>query len=310
MHLNDRMKLLLRAGITLSLLAFLLVSVDIGTIISTIKAMDIIPILLCLPITCIMYFIRAEKWRILLRAIDIDIDFPRALKIFLIGTFYGTVTPGRTGEVSRSFYLSDKKSLTISTVVIDRVTDIVCLLALSILMLLAVFHDSTLAVITLIVVAGFIVICAVVLESRLVSFASRILGISDKHRDEYLSAVSMMLRDRWAVPSAFGLTLAYYALNTILFWLVLMAISPTINPLIALSLPLIIIMGNVPISISGLGVRELVSVVVFNTFNESAAYGLSASLTVYLLTTLLPGLVGSVFTLGGERPHGAEKGEL
>jgi len=110
--------------------------------------------------------------------------------------------------------------------------------------------------------------------------------------------------------STLGLTLAYYVVNTVVFWLVLMSISPSINPVIALSLPLIIIMGNVPISISGLGVRELVSVTVFSAFGDSAAYGFSASLILYLLTSLLPGLVGSLFTLGGVRPYEAEKREL
>ena len=69
-------------------------------------------------------------------------------------------------------------------------------------------------------------------------------------------------------------------------------------------------MGNVPISYLALGVRELVSVAVFSVFGESAAYGFSASLILYLLTSLLPGIAGSLFTLGGVRPYEAEKREL
>ncbi len=310
MHLSDRTKLLLRAGVTLALMAYLLFSIDVSAIASTVSGMAAIPVLVCVPLVCAMYAIRTEKWRILLRAVDIDVDFSYALKIFLIGTFYGSVTPGRAGEVSRSFYMSDSKARTIPTVIVDRVTDIVCLLAMSVLMVLSVFHDLMLAAITLALVAGFAVLCTALLERRLVSAAARLFGIADERRDEYLSTVGTILHDRRALLSSLGMTLAYYILNIVVFWLVLRAISPAIDPLISLSLPLIIIMGNVPVSISGLGVRELVSVAVFSVYNESAAYGFSASLVMYALTTLLPGLVGSALSMGGVRPYGAEKREL
>ncbi len=310
MHLSDRAKLVLRAGVTLTLTAYLLLSIDAGAIASTISGMAVIPVLSCVPLVCAMYAIRTEKWRILLRAAGIDVGFPRALKIFLIGTFYGSVTPGRAGEVSRSLYLSDSKARTIPTVIVDRVTDIVCLLAMSILMLLAVFHDVMLVAVTLAVVAGFAVACMALLERRLVSAAARLFGVADERRDEYLSTVGTILHDRRALLTSLGMTLAYYTLNILVFWLVLMAISTAIDPLISLSLPLIIIMGNVPVSISGLGVRELVSVAVFSAYGESAAYGFSASLIMYALTTLLPGLLGSALSIGGVRPHGAEKREL
>ncbi len=310
MHISDRMKLFLRAGVAIVLLAYLLLTIDVHAIVSTVAGMSIMPIIACLPLICLMYVIRTEKWRILLRAVDVRIDFIRAFKVFLIGTFYGSVTPGRAGELTRSLYLEDSKARTLPTVIVDRVTDIVCLLALCILMILAVFHEQELVVITLVTVGGFLALCAVMLDRRSISLFTKLMGIGDGHRDEYLASVSSMLHNGRALLSTLGLTLAYYVVNTVVFWLVLMSISPSINPVIALSLPLIIIMGNVPISISGLGVRELVSVTVFSAFGDSAAYGFSASLILYLLTSLLPGLVGSLFTLGGVRPYEAEKREL
>jgi glycosyltransferase 2 family protein len=310
MKLEGPIKTVLKIAVTCILLAYLLFSINVGAIASTITGMAILPLIFCLPLVGIMYAIRAEKWKTLLKPIGIDMPFFSSLKIYLIGTFYGSVTPGRAGEVSRSFFMGDKKSKTIPTVVIDRVIDIICLLALSVISIVVFFNSVMLSVILVLLVIVFAVCSIALLHRGAVSYIFSLLKIDDKHREDYLSTVDATIKDRRALAYAFGLTLCYYAVNTLAFWLILQALNITINPVIALALPIIIIMGNVPISISGLGVRELVSVTVFSMFNSSAAYGFSASLVLYLLTSLIPGLVGLIFTLEGVRSYGIEKREL
>lgn len=310
MKINGAIKILLKMAVTVILLAYLLLSINAGAIVAVITDMAILPLVICIPLVGIMYAIRAEKWKTLLKPIGIDMPFFSALKIYLIGTFYGSVTPGRAGEVSRSFFMGDKKSKTIPTVIIDRVIDIICLLALSAITIIVFFNSITLAVILVLLAIVFMACSMALLHRGAVTFIFSLLKIGDEHRDDYLGTVEATVRDPRSMASAFGLTLCYYAVNTLAFWLILRALSPTINPVIALALPVIIIMGNVPISISGLGVRELVSVTVFSIFNSSAAYGFSASLVLYLLTSLLPGLVGLIFTLEGVRSYGIEKREL
>ena len=310
MKLKGPIETFLKIAVTVILLAYLMLSINVGAITSTITGMAILPLILCMPLVGIMYAIRAEKWKTLLKPIGIDMQFFSSLKIYLIGTFYGSVTPGRAGEISRSFFMGDKKSKTIPTVIIDRITDIICLLALSAISIIIFFNSVMMAVILTLLIIVFAACSVALLHRGSVSFIFSLLKIDDDHRKDYLGTVDATIKDRRALAYAFGLTLCYYAVNTLAFWLILRALSVTINPVIALALPVIIIMGNVPISISGLGVRELVSVTVFSMFNSSAAYGFSASLILYLLTSLLPGLVGLVFTLEGVRSYGTEKREL
>lgn len=310
MKLDGPTKIFLKIAVTVVLLAYLLLSINVGAIVSTITGMAMLPLILCLPLIGVMYAIRAEKWKALLRPIGIDLPFVSSLKIYLIGTFYGSVTPGRAGEVSRSFFMGDKKSKTIPTVIIDRVTDIICLLALSAISVVVFFNSVMMAAILALLVVVFAAGSVALLHRGVVSYIFSLLKIGDDHREDYLGTVDATIRDRRALAYAFGLTLCYYAVNTLAFWLILRSLSVTIDPVIALALPVIIIMGNVPITISGLGVRELVSVTVFSMFNSSAAYGFSASLVLYLLTSLLPGLVGLVFSLEGVRSYGTEKREL
>lgn len=310
MTMREKTRLILKAAVTIVLIAYLVAAINMGVIVSTLLSMDPLPLIVCVPIICMMYVIRAQKWLALLRPIGIRMPLATALKIFLIGTFYGSVTPGRAGEISRSFYLDDKKSRTIPTIIIDRVTDIVCLLAMSVLSLLAFFKDSWLVIIVALLVVFFGACSVALLDRRAVSRLFRLFRIADEDTEDYLSTVRAIAGDRRALAAAFTLTLAYYVLNMAAFWLVLRSLSPAIDPLMALTLPVIIILGNIPVSISGLGVRELVSVSVFSSFGQGAAYGFSASFVLYLLTSLAPGLVGSIFTFGGISQHGTEKREL
>ncbi len=310
MKLNGPIKMFIKVAVTVVLLAYLLLTINVGAIASTITGMAIVPLILCLPLVGIMYAIRAEKWKALLKPIGIDLPFVSSLKIYLIGTFYGSVTPGRAGEVSRSFFMGDKKSKTIPTVIIDRVIDIICLLVLSAISIIVFFNSVMMGAILAMLVIVFTACSVALLHRGVVSFIFSLLKIGNDQREDYLGTVEATIGDRRALAYAFGLTLCYYAVNTLAFWLILRALSVSINPVIALALPVIIIMGNVPISISGLGVRELVSVTVFSMFNSSAAYGFSASLILYLLTSLMPGLIGLVFTLEGVRSYGTEKREL
>ena len=147
--------------------------------------------------------------------------FFSSLKIYLIGTFYGSVTPGRAGEVSRSFFMGDKKSKTIPTVVIDRVIDIICPLALSVISVVVFFNSIMLSAILVLLVIVFAVCTIALLHRGAVSRIFSLLKIEDEHREDYLSTVDATIRDRRALAYAFGLTLCYYAVNTLAFWLIL-----------------------------------------------------------------------------------------
>lgn len=304
MSRNDIIKLLLKVGITIILLIYLVLTINLGTISSTLVNMDLFILLACIPLVCLMFAIRAEKWRTLLRSVDINIPFINSFKIFLIGTFYGSLTPGRLGELSRSFFMGDKKSRTIPTIIIDRITDIICLLILSTISILAFFHSVELIAITIGLSLLCIVSAVILLDSRVLSMSFKLLNIDDNHKYDYMDAVDAIIQNKRSLLYAVGLTICYYAINILAFWLVLRALSFTIEPIIALSLPIIIILGNVPISISGLGVREMVSVSIFSMFGQSAAYGFSASLVLYLITSLIPGLIGLIFTLERVNSYG------
>jgi uncharacterized protein (TIRG00374 family) len=80
------------------------------------------------------YLLRFAKWELYLRRLDVKIPLGDSLKIFLSG-FALTVTPGKVGEVLKAYLLRETHGVpmarTAPTVVAERATDLLALVALA-----------------------------------------------------------------------------------------------------------------------------------------------------------------------------------
>ncbi len=61
---------------------------------------------------------------------------------------------------------------------------------------------------------------------------------------------------------------------------------------LVLSFPIIPLLGNLPITFSGLGLREHVSAALFRGIGADTAAGPAFSLSLFTVATLVPGLLG------------------
>ena len=73
--------------------------------------------------------LRALRWWLLCRGLQINLTLVEALRIYLVGAFVGTATPGRVGDIVKAYYVRDRRpegGLTsgIATVVYDRLLDL------------------------------------------------------------------------------------------------------------------------------------------------------------------------------------------
>lgn len=286
-----------KAVISLGLMFYLISKLDINTIYETFAQMDIVLLSFSLPFIVLMYLIKAKKWQALLNCIEIRIPIRRSLEIILIGTFYGALTPGRAGEVSRAFYLNSERSRSIPTVIMDRIIDMICLLVLSALSIALFFKDRNLIYLMASVMALFVAGMIIITNEKIVTFIFRTFSKNREYKENYIRTIKEITGDKKVMFSVFSLTLGYYLLNLIVYWIVIKSLNPALNSLLTFSLPIIVVLGNFPISISGFGVREFVSVTIFNLLNESSAYGFSCSVILYFLTSLSPAIFGFMLTL-------------
>ena len=80
------------------------------------------------------YLFRLARWHYYLRVLDIDIGFRASAIIFFSGLSMA-ISPGRVGELAKSYYLSEKRGVPLArsaaAVVAERVTDVMGVLLLS-----------------------------------------------------------------------------------------------------------------------------------------------------------------------------------
>jgi len=90
------------------LIVYILLKEDINEIKNAFLAIHPIYIILALTLTIPRVLVRNTAWQMMLKEQKIYIGYWKSLKIFLIGYFYGSFTPGYLGQLMRIPYLKEK----------------------------------------------------------------------------------------------------------------------------------------------------------------------------------------------------------
>ena len=251
--------------------------------------------------------LKAYRWKRVVAYLKKKISLLEATKVWLVGLSASTITPGRAGDVIRGFYLADKTKLTlgksISTVVIDRLFDVVSMTMLAIIgLFVLMFWFNVPFSISIVIFVVFMLFSSLMLvtNKRLVriilgplykfvvpqkykqkiklSFDQFYLGLremADKKRIAYLLAVSLF---------AWGLTFfqAYFiflALHTDVPLLFLFAV-----------LPIEILVSLIPVTVSGFGTREFTYLFFFSLIGIApevvVAFSLLSVLIVWITAAI------------------------
>lgn len=106
---------------------------DAGRILAALAAFSPARGLACLGAVALGFLLRWAKFELYLRRLDVRISARESLTIFLAGMSMA-VTPGKLGEVLKSFLLRDRAGVpvtrTAAVVLLERVTDVVALLVI------------------------------------------------------------------------------------------------------------------------------------------------------------------------------------
>ena len=108
-NLINKVKLIL-PFIGLIILVYIFYSLDIHKIITAFLSIEPIFIIYALLLTIPLLLIRNAIWQIILKEQKITVGFFVSLKIYLIGVFYGSISPGYYGQLMRVPYLKEKTS--------------------------------------------------------------------------------------------------------------------------------------------------------------------------------------------------------
>ncbi|KYK20623.1 hypothetical protein AYK21_05795 [Thermoplasmatales archaeon SG8-52-2] len=297
-------------------LIIIIFSLDVEKIKDAFFQIHPIYIVIALALTIPRLLIQNYYWRMIQKEQNINITFFQSLKIFLIGYFYGSWTPGFLGMVMRVPYMKEKTDepygkLFVNTFieVILRQVAIYVMIAAGLLIIIIEFSDLEITKTLPIIIGIIIFIQAIVLfyfikKERGENFFNVVVKriIPKKLKDPSFRFVETFYKDfpkmrRLFIPFILGLItwviifsqeyIIVYALGASIPYLSFLLIFPVAN-----------IAGYIPVTFAGIGFRELTSIIIFSRmFGTDEEVILVFTLIGFILTDLFLGFVGFLVSL-------------
>jgi uncharacterized protein (TIRG00374 family) len=247
--------------------------------------------------------LKVERWRDLLAARGYHYRLGRSYAAVLSSLYLGMLTPGRLGDVLRIQYVRREIDVPYSEGLAATLMDRFCdLYVLAAIVALSTVHLSAVLYSDLVYVSWTAVAIAVLGPSLLLLRGpTELLGRALRRLTERwhtsLAALLEALRAMIgrAVLVAIPMTVASYAINYAQGWLIAQALGIELSYLdVASLLATTSLLGLMPISISGVGVRELFLALVFPALGFTAPQGVAFGLLVFACNYLAVVLAGFI----------------
>ena len=241
----------------------------------------------------IMLVVRCAKWHLLLSESQFTSGRREAARSLLGSYALGTISPGRLGDFARFAFVEEAmRGRVLLATFLDKAFDIWAVLSFAALSLFWLAPRP----VALSVAALWLALLP--LFGRFPAALQRFRRFPARRRNllDQVSRASEMLRTVCA--RRYGLwALAAGAADLLTLFCLLHALRP-VHPFVALATyPWLVIAGAFPISVGGLGPREVVSAMILPRFFVPVESAISISLLFYLLTVLLPAILGGVWYL-------------
>jgi uncharacterized protein (TIRG00374 family) len=296
MKKNTLIKLILTIGLFIAIFY----KIDPEETIEVFSKIDPGYVIIAISFVPILYILRTYRWKLYLRHLGVDTHFPKLLKTLMIGQFYGLITPGKLGELGRVYHLHASKAVTIPTVIAEKIVDLFVLSALGLTTVFIFFPSQGVMISLLLAFLCMLIIGAGILTNRKsIGYVVKRFGVTEEEVETYIASILSLFKHKPLVGGVLLTTVSYYAINYIIGYFVLLALD--VDVIAVITIPIIVLIGNIPITISGLGLRESVGTFCFVLLGIDGMYGFSFSLILFGIITLIPGLIGYVLFMRSDR---------
>jgi glycosyltransferase 2 family protein len=293
--------------IGIAIFIYIIIKIGLYEILKTFTEVNYL-ILLTIPLFIIIAILQIEKWRIILKKQGIFIPYWKQVKIYLIGSFYGFITPARVGLLARSAYIKRyaKRSIAEATTssVIEKILDLITVVSLAAIGSLFLVKESSKIFTSLVLTFVIIIIISFIILrekkiQKLYNFFQFFIPkrFRVKIKDFFDSFYTTMLKPKELLHPFIITILAWLGLYTSVF---IVALSLDVNiPWLQFSTVYAIstVIGALPISLAGLGTREATLVILFSQFNIPARIIVSISLINMIIVSAIPSFIGWILVI-------------
>lgn len=305
--MDKRFSHLLRFFIGIFILSLLLYKIGIDDIAETFSKIDLSWLFVMLPVFASTFYISTLNIWLLVKASGYDAKISRLFRWMSLSWANGQLIPGKVGEFSMVYFLAKNYNLKVgegtAMVLIDKfitLTMYVIFSAFSVFLFYPKDQAILLAALIIIAAIGGIVIFLSKAGQRIIKrFVWK--KVTDKF-EKFGATINILLKNPKYIAANILLTLLKMLVFTVYFILAFRAFQQYVPPLyIFLLIALISIISGIPVTISGLGVREGAAVFFYTKLGIPAEKVIGAYLLLviinYTLVGVIYGLLGHEFML-------------
>lgn len=307
--MKSGIKILSLIGIALFIV--ILSRIDLDALVDILSHTDIVYLFLALLVNCVAIILKSQKWKIIVNSVKPDFALAESVKAFFVGFSFSTITPAKLGDFIKVLYINDEHcgiGKGISTVVIDRLIDIILLFSIAFIGIYGfsvIYHIEILSISTIVmIIAGIIAGLYVVLHRPLLSamlmpfFNLFVPGhLKNKvtmYYDDFFSGLVTFYRDRSRFISSVGIGILSWIPPFVYGYLLALSIGIDTGLLFfVLVIPVISLLDLLPISISGIGTRDVALIFLFGLKGISPEQAVAFSLLYLFMSYWLIALIGA-----------------
>jgi uncharacterized protein (TIRG00374 family) len=291
------------------LLIYIIYNIGIEDIIHSFGLISPLFFIFAAIVTIPRLFIASYKWKYILKKQKIEISIFNVAKLFLIGIFFGSLTPGGLGFHIRIYYLKKliKTSFEkcIASSFIDGTIRILSGLFLSIfgsLLVISTYPEIFPVVLVFLIfyLTAFIFFMEKKRGGKLLNLIIKPL-LPKKYKVNMSDSIDLLyedlprLRDT-IIPFLLDIIIFFTAATQTYIIAIGLNIDIPIIEFLIISITSVVISSVIPITIGGLGVREGVFVLMISVYGISSDIAIVLSLAGFLVKIVIPGIIGFLFS--------------
>ncbi len=278
--------------LTFGILYVLLKHIGIHVISDQLSGADPVYIIYALLLNFVFVILAAFKLKMLLRIVGCDIAATRSLKITLGTHPLNVILPSKGGDFIKSWALRDIMpfSQSIGIVILERLID------LTLLCLMSFVGSFWLEEMNLILLSFsiFVLGLSAILALKIINVANSENQIL-KHLKEVGYAASCLLANGRYFKLIVAISCVIWLGSTFQMYLLFLAVGQKVPFIFCIVMvPVVIFIGLIPVTVSGMGTRDVAIVYLFSPFASSAT-SVSVGLLFSLLRYWIPALIGLPF---------------
>lgn len=294
-----------------AILGVLIYLVDLRNLISVFREITVESLVYLLLLSVALIYVSAVKWSLFVEALGERVSVFSLCKLYCVGYFVNLLLPSFIGgDVARSFYVGKRigQHESAAATILERYTGLVAMVTLGCVLMWfspLVSWQVRCAVGFVAVGLGIVTVCA--LSPRSIQYASKIPGIHPlvTSLNKIQAALNLARREKRLLAHALLLSFLFHTLTVINTLICAYAVGWNTAPVgdLFVVLPLILLVGALPIAPGGLGLQEGAFVFFLTGVGATPAHALGIGLILRAKSYLLA-LVGWLFwlTLKHDRP--------